>query len=99
MVDRNQKSLDKKGKVVEVKNVASITDSDEILVDGQKYQLRHVILHIGRSTLSGHYVTYDVRDSTMFNDSPMPSVKSVTDYQRVIAKRTGYIYGYERMER
>ena len=99
MVNRNQQSLDKNGKYIEVKNIASITDSAEILVDGQKYQLRHVILHIGRSTSSGHYVTYDVRNLSMFDDSPKPSVKPVTDYQMVIAKRTGYLYEYERLER
>ena len=99
MVNRNQKSYDKNNRIVEVKNVATLSDTEEIEIGGQKYRLEHVIVHLGKSTKSGHYVTYNVRDSSVFNDSPKPSLKPATEYQMNVAKLSGYIYGYEIIER
>ena len=99
MVNRNQKSFDKNGKQIEVKNVASVTDSDEIVYDGQKYRLQYVIVHLGRTTQSGHYVTYNVKNMSVFNDSPKPTIKPVAKDLMDVAKATGYIYGYKIMER
>ena len=99
MVNRDQKSFNKSGNVVEVKNVTSINESAEIKVGGQKYQLRHVIVHKGESTLSGHYVTYDTQEKRLFDDLPEPSFNTVTDFDMVVAKKTGYMYGYEKCER
>ena len=99
MVNRNQKSYDEMGNIKEVKNLASISDTDEIVVDGQKYKLVHVIVHIGMSTGSGHYVTYNLQDMTVFDDSPQPTIKPVKPYQMNVAKLSGYIFEYEKIER
>ena len=99
MVNRNQTSVDKNGKQIEVKNVASVTDTDEIVYDGQKYKLHYFVVHLGRTTKSGHYVTYDVKKMSVFNDSPRPNIKPVDEDLMNVAKATGYIYGYEIMER
>ena len=99
MVNRDQKSYDNSGNVVEVKNVTCINESAEIRVDGQKYKLRHVIVHEGKSTLEGHYRTYDAQEMRLFDDLPKPTFDTVTDFDMVVAKKTGYMYGYEKCER
>ena len=99
MVNRNQTSIDKNGKQIEVKNVASVTDTDEIVYDGRKYRLHYFVVHLGRTTQSGHYVTYNVKNMSVFNDSPKPTIKSVSEDLMEVTKATGYIYGYEIMER
>ena len=99
MVNRDQKSYDGMGNIIEVKVLTSISDTDVISVDGQKYKLSYVVQHIGMSTSSGHYVCYNVKDNVVFDDSAKPPIKPLIPYQMKVAKLSGYIFGYEFIEK
>ena len=86
-------------RIVETKINGCVTDTDTISYGDHKYQLKTVIVHLGNFAGSGHYVTYNLEDEKMFDDSPRPSYKLVSDYAMNVAKLSGYIYGYERLER
>ena len=98
-VNRNQSVFDETGRLLECKCLTTVEDTDVIQYSDQKYRLCRVIVHVGKSVMNGHYVTYNVKDMCRFNDSPVPNVKAVTDYQLNVAKMTGYIYEYELLER
>ena len=79
-LNRNQSSYDDKGNLVEAKCKGVVQATDLIQYGGRKYELSSVIFHIGSKVTTGHYVTYNVKDMSMFNDSPVPKIRHVTDY-------------------
>ena len=61
------------------------------------YVLTDVISHLGDEVNVGHYVEYNIRDSSCFDDE-CESYDPVTAAHLNEAKKSGYMYCYKRFD-
>ena len=62
------------------------------------YALTDVICHLGDEVNVGHYVEYNIQESTCFDDEHPPSSDLVTAAHLNKAKKSGYMYFYQRLD-